>query len=163
MTVEEIKNTYSMREIVERYGFHPNRAGFICCPFHQGDREPSLKVYEKDFYCHACGASGDIFTFVQKMEGMSFQSAFKSLGGSYQKPTFSSGLALYRARKRKEMQKKEEMRRQEKKRFNGQLISIFRDAFEEASPFSDAWTDNYNALQYQLYVHSELNGLEARW
>ncbi|MDO4327520.1 MAG: CHC2 zinc finger domain-containing protein [bacterium] len=163
MTVEEIKNTYTMREIVERYGFHPNRAGFICCPFHQGDREPSLKVYEKDFYCHACGASGDIFTFVQKMEGMSFQSVFKSLGGSYQKPTFSSGLALYRARKRKEMQKKEEIRRQEEKRFHGQLISIFRDAFEAAVPFSDAWVDNYNALQYQLYVHSELNGLEARW
>ena len=40
----EIKNTYSMRDIVERYGFHPNRAGFISCPFHQGDRTPSLKV-----------------------------------------------------------------------------------------------------------------------
>lgn len=79
----EIKNTYSMRDIVERYGFHPNRAGFISCPFHQGDRTPSLKVYEKDYHCHACGANGDIFTFVQEIEGVSFKEAFLSLGGTY--------------------------------------------------------------------------------
>ena len=38
MTREEIKQQYSMRDIVERYGFKPNRAGFISCPFHSGDR-----------------------------------------------------------------------------------------------------------------------------
>ena len=47
MTSEEIKATYSMRNVVERYGFQPNRAGFIHCPFHGGDREPSLKVYDR--------------------------------------------------------------------------------------------------------------------
>lgn len=84
MTADEIKSTYSMREIVERYGFHPNRAGFISCPFHQGDKTPSLKIYEKDYHCHACGANGDIFTFVQEIEGISFKEAFRSLGGTYQ-------------------------------------------------------------------------------
>ena len=38
MNSEGIKSRYSMRDIAEQYGFHPNRAGFIPCPFHQGDR-----------------------------------------------------------------------------------------------------------------------------
>ena len=81
MTVEEIKQQYYMRDVVEMYGFHPNRAGFISCPFHSGDHSPSMKIYPKDFYCHACGENGDIFTFVQKMDDCSFKEAFLKLGG----------------------------------------------------------------------------------
>ena len=44
MTAEEIKQQYSMRDVVEMYGFHPNRAGFISCPFHSGDHSPSMKI-----------------------------------------------------------------------------------------------------------------------
>ena len=46
MTVEEIKQTYSMRDILDRYGIHVNRSSFASCPFHTGDRTPSLKVYK---------------------------------------------------------------------------------------------------------------------
>ena len=90
VTVEEIKATYSMRDIVERYGFHPTRAGFIPCPFHSGDRQPSLKVYDRDFHCHACNTHGDIFDFVMLMDEVDFKTAFQGLGGEYQKPSFSS-------------------------------------------------------------------------
>ena len=55
MTAEEIKQTYSMRDILEKYGIHVNRSGFASCPFHTGDRTPSLKIYDRDFYCFACG------------------------------------------------------------------------------------------------------------
>ena len=94
MTVEEIKATYSMRHIVERYGFHPTRAGFIPCPFHSGDRQASLKVYDRDFHCHACNTHGDIFDFVMLMDDVDFKTAFQSLGGEYQKPTFSSRMKI---------------------------------------------------------------------
>lgn len=80
MTSEEIKEKYSMRDIVERYGLRPNRAGFITCPFHLGDRTPSMKIYKGDFHCYACGANGDIFDFVMRMDGSSFKEAFQSLG-----------------------------------------------------------------------------------
>ena len=143
MTSEEIKATYSMRNVVERYGFQPNRAGFIHCPFHGGDREPSLKVYDRDFHCHACGAHGDIF--------------------EYQKPTFSSRLAVYRAQKQRSMRQKEADREREKRRLNNRLISVYRAYMERSEPLSDVWCDCYNALQYQLYVQAELSGLEARW
>ena len=83
MNREEIKHSYSMREIVERYGFHVNRAGFIHCPFHKGDKGASLKIYPDSFHCFGCGASGDIFTFVQLIDHVDFKEAFQSLGGTY--------------------------------------------------------------------------------
>lgn len=163
MTSEEIKQEYSMRDIVGRYGLIPNRAGFIPCPFHQGDRTPSLKVYEKDFHCHACGANGDIFTFVQMIEDVGFKEAFQILGGTYEKPTFSSRLAVYRSRKRREMARKEQERMAERKALNNMLIGIYRRYMERSEPYSDVWCDCYNALQYQLYLQAELNGMEAGW
>lgn len=52
MTSEEIKQTYSMRDILNKCGLpQPNRSGFIQCPFHKGDREASMKIYDKDFNC----------------------------------------------------------------------------------------------------------------
>lgn len=163
MTVEEIKDTYSMREIVERYGFQPDRKGFIPCPFHPGDRQASMKVYGRDYHCHACGANGDIFSFVEQMENIPFKEAFQILGGTYEKPTFSSRLNIYKSQKRREMIKKERERVGRKKQLNCMLIGIYRAYMDRSDPFSDVWCDCYNALQYQLYVHAELNELEARW
>ena len=122
MTVEEIKETYSMRDIVERYGFHPTRAGFIPCPFHSGDRQASLKVYDRGFHCHACGAHGDIIDFVMMMDEVDFKTAFQSLGGEYQKPTFTSRLAVYEAQKQREMRQKMQERIAAQKELNNTLI-----------------------------------------
>ena len=80
MTREEIKQTYSMKDILVKCGLpEPNRAGFIKCPFHKGDHEASMKVYDKDFHCFGCGANGDIFTFIEKFYGISFKDAFLML------------------------------------------------------------------------------------
>lgn len=81
MTKEEIKATTSMTDVVERYGFRPNRAGFINCPFHDGDRTASLKIYPDSFHCYGCGAHGDIFDFVRLAERCDFKTAFRILGG----------------------------------------------------------------------------------
>lgn len=161
MTREEIKETYRMRDIVERYGFQPNRAGFIRCPFHEGDRQASLKIYEKDFHCHACGADGDVFTFVQLMENVSFKAAFQILGGTYEKPTFSSQLAMYRSRKYREMTQKKRERQEAERQLNNRLIGVYRAYVDRSEPLSDIWCDCYNALQYQLYLQEELNRREA--
>lgn len=83
MTKEEIKQSYSMADIVERYGFRPDRSGFIKCPFHKGDNHASLKIYKDSFYCFGCGVSGDIFKFVMLMDNVPFRDAFISLGGTY--------------------------------------------------------------------------------
>ena len=93
MTKEEIKEQVSMGIVLARYGYQPNRAGFINCPFHNGDRDASLKVYGKDYHCFGCGAHGDVFSFVMGMEGCSFKEAFQILGGTYESNGFSSDLA----------------------------------------------------------------------
>ena len=45
MTKEEIKQSVKMSEILSRYGLKPNRAGFICCPFHK-EKSASCKIYD---------------------------------------------------------------------------------------------------------------------
>lgn len=86
MTRDEIKQTFNMRDILAKCGLpEPNRAGFIKCPFHKGDHDASLKIYDKDFHCFGCGANGDIFSFIQKFYGISFKDAFLMLGGEYEK------------------------------------------------------------------------------
>lgn len=157
MTKEEIKENTDMIDVLERYGLRPNRAGFIQCPFHTGDRQASLKVYKKDFNCYACGKNGDIFTFVQLMEDVSFKEAFQILGGTYEKPTFSSNLAIYRSNARKKMEQKKRKRKQDEKDLNKLLIDVYRKWIQKSKPLSDVWCSCYNALQYQLYIHEIIN------
>jgi len=161
LTSEEIKDCYSMRDIVGRYGFIPDRKGFISCPFHQ-ENTASMRIYEKDYNCFGCGENGDIFDFIMRIEDVNFKEAFQSLGGTYRKPSFSSDLAVYRSRKKKEMARKTRERQAEKKRLNHMLISVYRTYMERSEPFSDIWCDCYNALQYQLYIQGELNGTKMR-
>lgn len=156
MTREEIKEQVTMRDVLERYGLRPNRAGFIRCPFHTGDDHASLKIYDRDFHCFACGANGDIFTFVQKMEHVSFREAFQSLGGTYRKPTFSSNLAVYRSQKRRVMAEKRQQRSREAKNICLLLITVYRRWLRRSEPLSDAWCDSYNALQKQLYIYETM-------
>ncbi len=157
MTKEEIKDLYSMKDILERYGLpQPNRARFICCPFHK-EKTASMKIYKKDFHCFGCGAHGDIFTFAQLMDGLSFKEAYQMLGGSYEKPSYASKLAIYKAEKARLMRQKQAERHIEKCRLNNMLIDIYRLYMDKSEPLSEVWSDCYNALQYQLYIHGILN------
>lgn len=158
MTSEEIKAQYSMKSIVERYGIKVNRTGFCSCPFHSGDRTPSMKIYEKDYHCHACGANGDIFSFVQGMEHCDFKTAFMMLGGEYEKPSLNSRLNVYKAKRARETKRAEELRLKKKMSLNNLLISVYVRWLKRFEPLSDEWCDTYNALQYQLYIFEELRG-----
>src|SRR5215467_6292072 len=48
------------------------------CPFHQ-EKTPSFSVHAtRQFYhCFGCGASGDVFSFVQKIENITFPEAIR--------------------------------------------------------------------------------------
>lgn len=79
---DEIKQSVKMSEILSRYGLKPNRAGFICCPFHK-EKSASCKIYDDSFYCFGCGIGGDVFDFVMQYESVPFSTAFIELGGTY--------------------------------------------------------------------------------
>ncbi|HVH97409.1 MAG TPA: DNA primase [Enhygromyxa sp.] len=51
------------------------------CPFHE-EKSPSFYVdpVRRSFKCFGCGAWGDVFDFVQKVEGVGFLAAVRSLG-----------------------------------------------------------------------------------
>ncbi|HEY0795821.1 MAG TPA: DNA primase, partial [Acidisarcina sp.] len=50
------------------------------CPFHS-EKSPSFSVHasKQFFHCFGCGQSGDVFTFVQKIENVSFPEAVKTV------------------------------------------------------------------------------------
>ncbi len=50
------------------------------CPFHD-DRKPSMYVVpnKQIFHCFACGAGGDVFSFVQRYHGLDFGETLKML------------------------------------------------------------------------------------
>lgn len=152
MTTDEIKQSVSMREVVERYGYHPNRAGFISCPFHQGDRTPSMKIYKRDYHCHACGNHGDVFTFVMGMEHCDFKTAYKALGGSYrQQSDHQRNLYHYHLKKRKEDEIKRLQRIEQEKKEVTEEIRM-QKLFKKLSPvFSDDWCEAVNRLEYLFY------------
>ena len=157
MTKDELKETYSMRAIVERYGFKPNRADFIRCPFHRGDNTASMKIYKDSYHCFGCGANGDIFTFIQGIDQCDFKTVFYSLGGTYEEPTFESKLAVYRQKKKKEEREFQEERLRKRRELNNVLIDVYRNAMNRSEPFSNTWCDCCRALEYQLYLHEILN------
>lgn len=161
MNKEELKAKYSMRDIVEQYGFRVDRAGFIHCPFHTGDKGASLKIYKDSFHCFGCGANGDIFSFIQLIDHCDFKTAFQSLGGTYEKPTFESRLAIYRKQKKEEERVRASEKLRKRKELNNTLIDIYRDYMRKSEPFSEVWCDCCNALQYQLYLHEMLNREEV--
>lgn len=59
---QAVKESVTARQAAEQYGLKISRNGMVCCPFHD-DRHPSMKV-DKGFCCFACGAKGDVITFV---------------------------------------------------------------------------------------------------
>ena len=158
MTSDEIKQKYSMNDVVGMYGFRPNRSGFISCPFHRLDRSPSLKIYQKDFYCHACGANGDIFTFVQMIDNCSFKEAYLKLGGEYEKRSdWKRKKFEYQIQKKKEKERKELESKKQWKREILQDIKM-QKLFVKCFPvFSNEWCDSMNRLEYDYYILDEMN------
>src|SRR6202051_3957790 len=67
------------------------------CPFH-GEKTPSFSVHatRQFFHCFGCQASGDVFSFVQKIENITFPEAVRAVAqkvgiafpnASYSSPT----------------------------------------------------------------------------
>ena len=161
MTKEEIKDIYSMKDILERYGLpQPNRAGFICCPFHK-EKTASMKIYKDSYYCFGCGAHGDIFTFVQETCGLTFKEAFAELGGSYEadmdRHAYQRQKAIRERERAEAMAREREFKKWRCERLS-EVCNVLRlcdNADGLFEPFSDEWAylidlRQKNEYKYQL-------------
>lgn len=81
---EEVKNRLDIVQVVCKYGFKPNRNGFIRCPFH-AEHTASLKLYTdtNSYYCFGCGEHGDSIKFVQLLYNLSPIESAKKLNSDF--------------------------------------------------------------------------------
>lgn len=81
--IDTIRNTLRIEDVIARYLPDLTRRGnnyIALCPFHK-EKTPSFSVSaEKQiFHCFGCHAGGNVFTFVMKIENMSFPQAVEHL------------------------------------------------------------------------------------
>ena len=80
--IDEVRQTNDRVDIISQY-VHLKRSGrnfFGLCPFHN-EKSPSFSVSpdKQIFHCFGCGAGGNVFTFLMKIEGISFIEAVQTL------------------------------------------------------------------------------------
>ncbi len=80
--IDEIRKKVDIVELVSRY-VNLKQSGNSykgVCPFHE-DNDPSLTVdsTKKLWHCFGCGAGGDVFNFLMKIENLSFPDAVREL------------------------------------------------------------------------------------
>ena len=126
-TVQAIKDRLIMRGVLLHYGYEPNKAGFICCPFHN-EKTPSMKIYDTSYNCFGCGANGDVISFVQQLFGLSFPDALRKIDIDF-------GLNLYGEHsfedlrkshyKQKQIQAERERKEKEKEQVDNEYWAVF--------------------------------------
>ena len=80
--IEEVRQTNDIVDVISQY-VHLKRSGrnyFGLCPFHN-EKSPSFSVSpdKQIFHCFGCGVGGNVYTFLMKIEGISFIEAVQSL------------------------------------------------------------------------------------
>lgn len=119
---DEILNLLNMKDIVDKYGIKIKK-NMCHCPFHK-DKTPSMKIYEKSFYCFSCNSTGDLIEFVEQYFNLSFLEAMEKINID-----FNLGLKIKGRIDRKkflELKRKHELKKQQelknKKIINDKLI-----------------------------------------
>ncbi len=81
-TLEEIQRRVSIVDLVSTYvRLKKQGRNYIgLCPFH-AEKTPSFSVSPEKglFHCFGCGAGGNVFTFLMRVEGLDFRSAVERL------------------------------------------------------------------------------------
>lgn len=80
--IQRIKDSLPIEQVIGAYVplKKKGRSFWACCPFHQ-EKTPSFSVSpDKGFYhCFGCNESGDIVSFVEKMDNITFPEAIEKL------------------------------------------------------------------------------------
>ena len=93
--IEEVRQNNDIVDIISQY-VHLTRKGrnyFGLCPFHN-EKSPSFSVSpdRQIFHCFGCGVGGNVYTFLMKIEGITFREALEQLAerANIQLPTLEN-------------------------------------------------------------------------
>ena len=157
--IDRVKDSVTMPELVTRYGFEPNRAGYICCPFH-GEKTASMKIWDDHFKCFGCGAHGDIISFVMKYNNSGFNEAVAEINREFQLGLpFGETVSLREIRRRDRELARRAAEKREAERIESQrkaLLSLwaYYDGYINRHPIPDneATMRAYSDRDYLAYL-----------
>lgn len=93
--IEEVRQSNDIVDIISQY-VHLTRKGrnyFGLCPFHN-EKSPSFSVSpdRQIFHCFGCGVGGNVYTFLMKIEGITFKESLEQLAerANIQLPTLEN-------------------------------------------------------------------------
>ena len=155
---DQIKQAVSLDQAMRLYGIDPGKNGNTHCPFHGEDKHPSLNVRNNFYFCHTCGAHGDIIGFVSQLFGIRPSAAAMKLNNDFglhiigEKPSRADQLRIQRQLAERERDLMAFRNQYHKKTL---LYRILRNAYNNYKPGCPE--DRYNDLYVMACKHlSEL-------
>lgn len=150
MDIREIKDMYSIKNVLSLYGFSVGRNNKINCLVHD-DKNASMHVYDKKLKCFSCNWSGDIVDLcgvvhnIRDRKGM-IERIHEDLGlsGKKQKKDVVSDLK----RKRAVKEKQDELKRKQEHC----LIKRYRYAYREKKLFAPREGETLNEIYMQACI-----------
>ena len=152
-----IRQRVDALDCAEYYGIHVDREGFAVCPFHDGDRSPSMKIYPngRGWHCFGCGVGGSVIDMVMKMYGLPFHDAMAKLNDDFKLGLDISGRTTP-SNEAIEAQKEEQRRRELYRRSVDAANQKYNDALSayvlldktinQCEPGSPEWTEAVKQL-----------------
>lgn len=109
----EIKESLTMQQVAEHFGYKVNRSGFILSPF-GNEKTPSCKLYRNSYYDFSTAAGGDLIQFTAAINDLNNWQACQYLTEAFSLPySLSGGIDNWEQIRRREQDRQ---RQQEKER-----------------------------------------------
>ncbi|GJD08023.1 DNA primase [Galdieria sulphuraria] len=153
-TIQTVKEKWDFFKLVSSVvKLKPSGNNFVgSCPFHN-DENPSFSINneKKLFHCFACGAAGDIISFVMRLENLTFTDAVKKLQNAAVKND-----SIHQDNDRKVAAQRKESKKTctvPKRKRNSALRKI-KDALSSASDFYHQYLrkDTERVLEARMYL-----------
>lgn len=139
----EIKESLTMRQVAEHFGYPVNRSGFILSPFGK-EKTASCKLYRNSYYDFSTATGGDLIKFTAAILNINNWEACQYLIQAFSLPISLSGGADRREeieRRQRERQRQEERKQEFRTALSGEINSL------------KCWADIYRtAIEKRLYM-----------
>lgn len=120
-----------MRQVAEYYGRKILRNNTCICPFHD-DTRPSMRIYDKSYYCWSCGSGGDLISYSAKLFGLNNEDACRQLMHDFGLPVPDEDQS-YRKIRERELRKKKLKERDDFLKQAKIMLTLYFGLLAEAS------------------------------